>query len=127
MELEWRKVKEDHAPPRPVYPSGTHPHPPHLSEPVSGKPYRLVEPPRGSVNEQMRGDANCSPLVHGCSGFQGDRSRRHLSVGQACDIKAPPPAGVSDTNMLPWTMSLSIVLEDGGANKPTPFYIRFHI
>lgn len=54
----WRKVKEDHAPPRPVYHSGTHP--PHLSEPVSGKPYRLVEPPRGAVNEQTRGDANCT-------------------------------------------------------------------
>lgn len=38
--------------------------PPHLSEPVSGKPYCLVDPPRGSVNEQRRGHAKpLSPWV----------------------------------------------------------------
>lgn len=68
MELEEGQGRP--CPTRASLPLRDPPQPPHLSEPVSGKPYRLVEPPRGFVNEQTRGHANGSPLVHGCSGFQ---------------------------------------------------------
>lgn len=116
----WRKVKEDHAPPRPVYPSGTHPQPPHLSEPVSGKPYCLVEPPRRSVNEQTRGHAK--PLSPWMFWIPEKQKQETLQCGRACDMKAPQQGSVHK-NMLPWTMSLSFVLEDRGANKQTHTFL----
>lgn len=84
MEVE-EDQGEHHAPPRPVHPSGTHPYP-HSCQSwcAAGGPLWPCIPTvgGGAVSEPGEGGAACSPLVHGCSGFQGDKSRRNSSVGQ---------------------------------------------
>lgn len=137
LEEETRRVvKEHHAPPRPVHPSGTHPQP-HSCQSwcVSGGtlwPCITTQGEWGTLSEPGEGGAAYSPLVHGCSGFQGERSRRNSSVGQACG-KCPQGWGSVPRTCSPGLchMSFSVVLENGGTQTnrqpPTPFYIRFHI